>query len=404
MESWRISCLSFLKDNLIGPEAASPRNRSTRIEVRNPSEALEILRMSRGGARGFDLVIAYAHKCQPNVTKLKNFIKSEFDQQLPIVCFKCIAVEGFDELNGMPACHLIDKWKSDTKRKECQLKWTEQLNFIFFLAVDSLSLRGDEVTAGRVLMCMKDIQQGLQLTERQVNSHLQKHRNFLSKSQRKNKLARDVEKFRKLQNENLADMGQAITAQMQFTTDIGSNAYYASQNPNMPMFDGQDYFTGDPNQQGVNGLSCPMSQSHNLPFRVIGGNNSSYPPYPTQSNEQQQFQASLVSNGGMQHNSSANYYLVNVTNTVVDNQLNIDHCPLTQQISNGFAMDNNYNGSVHTQPLQDYSLCGGPYAQDMASIAPWQQINSNSELHDVVGTSQQQSLNQHYSPQLDWRF
>ncbi|XP_019156715.1 PREDICTED: uncharacterized protein LOC109153289 isoform X3 [Ipomoea nil] len=372
MESWRISCLSFLKDNLIGPEAASPRNRSTRIEVRNPSEALEILRMSRGGARGFDLVIAYAHKCQPNVTKLKNFIKSEFDQQLPIVCFKCIAVEGFDELNGMPACHLIDKWKSDTKRKECQLKWTEQLNFIFFLAVDSLSLRGDEVTAGRVLMCMKDIQQGLQLTERQVNSHLQKHRNFLSKSQRKNKLARDVEKFRKLQNENLADMGQAITAQMQFTTDIGSNAYYASQNPNMPMFDGQDYFTGDPNQQqGVNGLSCPMSQSHNLPFRVIGGNNSSYPPYPTQSNEQQQFQASLVSNGGMQHNSSANYYLVNVTNTVVDNQLNIDHCPLTQ---------------------------------DMASIAPWQQINSNSELHDVVGTSQQQSLNQHYSPQLDWRF
>ncbi|XP_019156724.1 PREDICTED: uncharacterized protein LOC109153291 [Ipomoea nil] len=137
MESWRISFLSFSKDNLIGPEAASPRNRSTHIvEVRNPSQALEFL--MKGGEPGFDLVIAYAHKCQPDDTKLKTFIKSEFDQQLPIVCFKCIAVEGFDELNGMSACDLRDKWKKDTESKGCKMKWTRELNFNFFSVVERL--------------------------------------------------------------------------------------------------------------------------------------------------------------------------------------------------------------------------------------------------------------------------
>nr|GMD96243.1 uncharacterized protein LOC109153289 isoform X4 [Ipomoea batatas] len=123
--------------------------------------------------RGFDLVISYAHKCQKDATALKTFIKREFQQQLPIVCLKCIseAVKCFDELNGMLARDLIHKWKSNTEQKECQKKWTEERNLNFFSVMESLESRGHDVKPTTVLNAMSANERGL--TVKQVNSHMQ---------------------------------------------------------------------------------------------------------------------------------------------------------------------------------------------------------------------------------------
>nr|GLL48821.1 uncharacterized protein LOC109153289 isoform X3 [Ipomoea trifida] len=218
------------------------------VEERNPSQALETLRMmSRGGVGGFDLVISYSHKRQRETTELNTFIEREFPQQLPIVY----------------------------------------------------------VTATTVLSGMS----GLGVTREQVNSHLQKYRNFKrnrvvssetsnkrNPKPRKNKLARHFEEYETIELCRFYDknsMDQAIPA---------------------------------------------------------------------------------------------------------------------QEISNGFPMDISYNRSVHPEAWPEYSPFRSqqPYVQVMPSIAPVppQQINNNSQFHDIVGTSNsrfhdivgtsQPSLNQDY--------
>nr|GMD99301.1 two-component response regulator ORR23-like isoform X3 [Ipomoea batatas] len=155
------------------------------VEERNPSQALETLRMmSRGGVGGFDLVISYSHKRQRETTELNTFIEREFPQQLPIVY----------------------------------------------------------VTATTVLSGMS----GLGVTREQVNSHLQKYRNFKRNrvvssetsdkgKPRKNKLARHFEEYERVKslfrrNDEIS-MNQAIAAQEISNGFAMDNSYNGSAHP-----------------------------------------------------------------------------------------------------------------------------------------------------------------------------
>nr|GME00154.1 transcription initiation factor IIF subunit beta [Ipomoea batatas] len=251
------------------------------VEERNPSQALETLRMmSRGGVGGFDIVISYSHKRQSETTELNTFIEREFPQQLPIVY----------------------------------------------------------VTATTVLSGMSAMERRLDLTREQVNSHLQKYRNFIrnqgSPSRRKNKLANHFEEYQKFKSGRCdeSSMDKAIAAKMLFAIDTGFNDYSLSQNPkNMPM--------------QVEGLSYPMNQNHNPPFGVIENNNSGgnymdqLNSYQCPSTQVEGFSYPMIRNhnppfGVIENNNSGVNYM---------DQLNSYQCPSTQVEGSSYPMSQNHN-------------------------------------------------------------